>query len=410
MTLLVNRRKLILGAGSATLVGAFGQFRAFGLDFGSTFGTVLGAVGVGLFPGAAAALGGFELVRLLGNAADLAGNANNLVAQTQQLESHIDSVLNQVSTTLATVQSFVQDCDNAVHDIENLVKQLPTALVAAFDEVAARTAFARLRADTVNMAGYLHSKGSIIANHAQIQSLSEKIVNDISTVDALQQNKIQFVIQVIPGLSTWVQGYTAYNLLLAGEARGTNPWDHGVVSSIAAPRITALLDTIKNQRKAADDIDSRLPLEGGYLYTFDGTSFTKTSKAFAERYQAGEIDNGLYYTIYPEGVVHPPYLPFIPLGNPQAGDLCYLAYGPGGLRYWITAPLPNVIVPGVYPPELMAAEKAAVAYPRLMASTLKNGVALNQLSQGWQVFDTAVKSKLITGDRDTWTKLPMLTA
>src|SRR5579863_609813 len=109
MSLVINRRKLIIGAGSTVLLGALAPSQALGIDFGSVFGTVLGAVGVGLFPGAAVALGGFELVRLLGNAADLAGNANNLVTQTEQLESHIDSVLTQVSATLATVQSFVQD-------------------------------------------------------------------------------------------------------------------------------------------------------------------------------------------------------------------------------------------------------------------------------------------------------------
>jgi hypothetical protein len=265
VTLVVNRRKMIIGAGSTVLLGALGPTPAFGLDFGSVFGTVLGAAGVGLFPGAAAALGGFEVVRLLGNAADLAGNANNLVTQTQQLESHIDSVLNQVSSTLATVQSFVQDCDNALHDIENLVQQLPGALVAAFNQVAAATAFARLRGDSANMAAYLQSKGSIIANRTQIQNLSDKIVNDISTVDALQQNMVQFVIQVIPGLSTWVQGYTAYNLLLAGDARGTNPWDHQVVSAISLPRINSLLVSIKQQRSAANDIGANIPLDAGSI-------------------------------------------------------------------------------------------------------------------------------------------------
>src|SRR5579863_7214508 len=348
MSLVINRRKLIIGAGSTVLLGALAPSQALGIDLGSVFGTTLGAVGVGLFPGAAAALGGFELIRLLGNAADLAGNANNLVTQTQQLESHMDSVLNQVSTTIAIVQSFVQDCDSALHDIEKLVKQLPSALVVAFNEVAARTAFARLRADSANMAGYLHSKGSIIANHTQIQHLSEKIVDDISSVDALQQNKVQFVMQVIPGLTTWVQGYTAYNLLLAGNARGTNPWDHDVVSTIALPRITALLDAIKQQRAAEGDIESRLPLDTGDLYTFDGTKFTKTGTSFAVTYGPGEIDNGFYYAIWPEGVVPPPLPPapgvFQPMpgatlpGTPRSGDLCYLFGYQNGRRVWWQLP------------------------------------------------------------------------
>lgn len=205
MTVLINRRNFMLGAGSAALVCVFETSPARAFDFGSIFGTVLGAVGVGLFPGAAAALGGFELVRLLGNAADLAGNANNLVAQTQRLESHIDLVLNQVSATLATVQSFVQDCDNALHEIETLIKQLPSALVEAFDRTVAKTAFARLRADSANMAAYLQSKSSIVANKGRIQVLSERIVTDVSTIDALAPNMLQSLMQVVPGLATWVR-------------------------------------------------------------------------------------------------------------------------------------------------------------------------------------------------------------
>lgn len=413
MSVLMDRRKLIVGAGSTALLEGLRPSPAFGLDLGSVFGTVLGAVGVGLFPGAAAALGGFELVRLLGNAADLAGNANNLVAQTQQLETHIDTVLNQVSSTLATVQSFVQDCDNALHDIENLVQQLPGALVSAFNEVAARTAFARLRADSANMAGYLQSKGSILANRTQIQNLSEKIVNDISTVDALQQNMVQFVIQVIPGLTTWVQGYTSYNLLLAGEARGTNPWDHQVVSVIGLPRITALLNGIKQQRAAAADVDSRLPLDAGSVYTFDGTTFAKTSRTFAPKYGAGEIDSGNYYTIFPSGVTLPsaPAGAFQPsaFGIPSPGDFCFLGSNRNGVRVWWVALPPNLVPPT--PPlsaEAVAAEQAATVYPRMIASTLKNGLALDQLTEGWQGFERVVKTNLVTGDRDMWTKLPIL--
>ena len=56
MTDLVSRRELILGVGSTALLGALGQRDALALDFSSTFGAVVGSLGVGLFPGAAAAL------------------------------------------------------------------------------------------------------------------------------------------------------------------------------------------------------------------------------------------------------------------------------------------------------------------------------------------------------------------
>jgi hypothetical protein len=410
MTLAVNRRKVLLGAGSTVLLGAFGQSAAFGLDFGSVFGTVAGAVGVGLFPGAAAALGGFELIRFLGNAADLAHNANDLVAQTQQLETHIDSVLNQVSNTLAIVQSFVQDCDNAIHDIENLIKQLPANLAIAFDQAMARAAFANLQADSGIMAGYLQSKGSIIAQRTQIQDLCSRTYREITTISQMDSNDFQFLMQVIPGLTTWMQGYTAFNLLLDGNSRGINPWDHQLVKAAVLPRVSRLLDSIRQQYVTEGDVQTQLPLDSGSIYTFDGSKFTKTSQTFAERYTSGQIDNGLYYTIYPEGVVHPPGMFFPVVGSPQPGDLCYLTSFLGGVRIWLTAPPPNVISPGQYPPELLAAERAAVVYPRLMVSTLKNVVAFHQLTEGWQVFDSAVKSNLITGDRDTWSKLPMLTA
>jgi hypothetical protein len=401
--------------GSTAALATFHPLRASGFDLGSVFGTVLGAVGVGLFPGAAAALGGFQLIRFLGNAADLAGNANSLVDQTKNLESHFDSVLSQVSTTLVTINSFVQDCDAAVREIETLVKQLPGSLAVAFDAAIAKAAFGRLRGNTANMAAYLQTKGSIITNRKEIQRLSEKIVNDISTIDAVQTNSFQAVMQIIPALTTWVQGYTAYNLLQLGDQRGTNPWDHQIISSISLPRITDLIDGIKGQNKESGDIDSQLPLEAGVIYTFDGTSFARTKKKFAPKYSAGEIDNGFYYCIYPDGISPSQvFAPGVFVTQPKPGDFCYLWDLNVGVRVWVMATAPAELPPGVFQtfkiPTSAAAESAAFAYPRLMSAALKNLKALNQLTEGWQMFDNAVKSKLVNGDRDIWTKLPQLTA
>jgi hypothetical protein len=153
------------------------------------------------------------------------------------------------------------------------------------------------------------------------------------------------------------------------------------------------------------------------FYTFDGTNFTKTNKPFATRYGPGTIDSGQYYAIWPDGValpVFPQYPNFYKAGSwgtPNPGDLCFLGDQTLAGRYWIVAISQNQIGALVnLPPATLAAEQAAAVYPRLMSSALKSVLALNQLTEGWQGFDGAVKSNLITGDRDKWTKLPMLTA
>lgn len=74
MTSDFSRRRLLAGVGTTVLLSVFGEVPAYGLDLGGIFGTAGGAIGVGLFPGAAAALGGFELVKLLFNANDLVDN------------------------------------------------------------------------------------------------------------------------------------------------------------------------------------------------------------------------------------------------------------------------------------------------------------------------------------------------
>ncbi len=405
MAVEMNRRRLILSAASAALIASIEQSTARGFDFG----TVLGAVAVGMFPGAAAALGGFEVIKLIGNANDFVGNANGLVEQTKALENHIDSVLNQVSATLGTVQSFVQDCDNALHDIETLIRQLPAALAAAFDVAGAKAAFGKLTGDRANMSAYLNSTRSVIANQNHIQSLCEKIVVDISTMYALNNNMFQFVMQVIPGLTTWMQGYTAYNLCVPAGTRSINPWDHDVVSKIALPPINKLLGSIRSQSTSQSDLVG-LPLDSGYLYTFDGSVFTKTTKPFAPRFATGEIDANFYYVIWPEGVEYPQFPGPQLLLVPVAGDLCFLTPYAAGYRAWMIAP--RGVAPGPFPPppELTSAINAAMAFPRQMELKLRTTSAFNQLTEGWQLFDGAVKSQLIGGDRDGWKKMPTLTA
>lgn len=325
----------------------------------------------------------------------------------KQLEGHIDSVLSQVSDTLQTIKTFVQDCDKALNDIESLVKQLPDLLSKDFNAVAVKQALGQLQAHIALMRQYLQSRSSIHDNVETIRKLNDDLVRDINSLEVLQGNVLQFTLHAVPGITTWMQGYTAYNLTLKPDDRLQNPWDHMMVKTIAVPRFQSLLTSLKQQQKANADIDSTLPLDPGVIYTFDGTSFTKTNKTFAAIYPSGSIDNGYYYTIYPDGIAHPAGVPFFPLGNPQPGDFCLLATIPGNTRLWMTAALPNT-VPGGLTADLVAAETALVTYDRQMKLQIKDLIAFDQVSQGWQVFQDQVQSKLVVGDRDHWAKMPIL--
>jgi hypothetical protein len=414
-----DRRNLMLGAGSTALLGALPRsaVQAFSL------GDALTGLGVAVFPPAAAALAGFGLVKTV----DLVSNLDSLVDQTKNLETHIDQVLTQVSTILSTVQKFVQDADKALQEIEDLIKQLPEALVAAFDKIATQTALAKLRAAGANMSGYLHSKNSIIDNSSRIRDLCDEMVNEIIAVDTLEKNMFQFIIQTVPGLTTWMQGYTAYNLTLEPDRRLTNPWDHQVVSSYALPKFISVIQSVKGYRGSEADIASRIPLDSKVLYTFDGAKFSKADRAFAITYPIGTIDNGYYYTIWPDGVTwqgpplppQPPGAPPPRIISPQAGDFCYLIMAPE--RFWMIAPAagfilpPPPVQPGMPPPpfwpppDFAAAQRASATYPRLLSTALKTTVAFDQLTDGWQIFEKSTDANLAQGDRDLWSKMPRLT-
>lgn len=187
------------------------------------------------------------------------------------------------------------------------------------------------------------------------------------------------------------------------------------MSAISLPRINNLLQTIQQQRSTQGDIDSYLPLQPGVLYTFNGTTFTKANRSFATKYGPGQIDNGFYYVVWPEGVA--PELSFLLgprpiIGAPRPGDLCYLWDAPRAPRIWWQLPAPAIQQPPDAGPAVLAAHNVASVYPRLMASTLRNITSLNQLTDGWQLFQTAVKSNLIAdnGTKTVWTQLPTLAA
>jgi hypothetical protein len=400
-----NRRAFLLAGASALAVGGLPGpvARAF------SFGDAIKGIGVAVFPGAAAALGGFGLVQTV----NLISNLNSLVDQTKNLETHIDQVLTEVSGTLRAIQGFVQDCQRTLQDIEALIKDLPQVLASAFNAVVTRDALGKLLGDSANMSGYLNSKGAIIENRARIQDLCQAINEDIFRLATLESNALQFAMHTVPALTTWMQGYTAYNLLLDPDRRSSNPWDNQLVSALAVPKMNGIIQSIKDQRASNADLMSRVPLDQRVLYTFDGSKFAATDKPFAYEYGNAAIDNGLYYTIWPNDANwQGPTLP--PMPNPvpppprpvlQAGDFCYLV--PGALRFWATAPSSIFVMPTT-PVELVSAQRANSAFVRLLASSLKSVVAFNQLSDGWQDFEQTKNRMLVNVDKTSWAKMPRL--
>lgn len=396
----ITRRKLLADTGRVALVAALGSSCASGL---SIFG-VFPKIGGDLLSSAANALNtGWNVINIAGNVANLIKDADDLAQQTKAVEDHINSVLSQVTTTLQLVQSFVQDCDNALHDIENLVKDLPSAIDAAFQHNAAVDAFKRIRGDCTALAALLGSTDYMIQESKSIEKFWLRVAGDIAGLDAVQHNDFQFVMQAVPALTTWMQGYTVYNL--TANSRGPSPWKQPVVKDVVLPRLQTFIKSVKKQQSTVGDISSHLPLEAGSIYTFDGTTFVKSKRPFSLDYSADQIDSDFYYTIYPNNKSIPPGA----YCCPAPGDFSYLGPVINGLRFWYTAQktLTNIGPPGKATDN---AQTAAAAYPRLLTTSLKSAVALNQLSPGLEVFDGAVQSRLANDCDDIWEKLPTLQA
>jgi hypothetical protein len=407
----ITRRRMLAGSGATAALMVLSSRNARALSIGDIFG----GIGAALFPGVALGLSGFEIIKTLGNVNNLIGNVNDLVGQTQALESHIDTVITQIQGILTNVQTIVADCDQALKQVEALIAKLPAELATAFDEAAAKQAFADLQADTANMSSYLTSRASIQAESTRIQNLSEKIVRDISRIKSTQNNPILFAMQVIPALSTWVHGYTAYNMLKASGARDGNPWDHNVVKVIALPRINDLIGVVTQQRNVINNMASTVPSKNGSLYQFSGTQFAQTNLQFATSYASGQM-SGNYYVIWPGGPIPSaqtlqiaPNLITPNMVNMRAGELCYLLQGPNTLpRIWSQVQHPDVL--GMLSPENIAALNAEAAYMQISSEVLPQYVSFEQLTDGFGVFQKAVQDNLVTGDRDSWAKIPVMPA
>ena len=402
----ISRRKMLYLSASMAAAASLPGKSAMALDLGSIFGTV----GAAIFPAAALGLAGFSIIKTM-------GNANDLIAQTQQLETHIDQVVSQIQDILKTVQTIVADCAQAVQEVERLVAQLPAELSAAFNQAAATAAFANLQADAANMKGLIRTRATIKANDSHIQSLCEKMVNDISQLSATQTNPVQFAMQVAPALSVWVQGYTAYNMLLPSDGRGDSPWDHDVVQVMTLPKFNSLITSVNQQKQQIGDLGSVLPMKNGLIYQFDGSKFTKTANPFALTYAPGLL-NGPYYAIWPGqstqnlqatlgpqvGILPPHAL------DQQMNDFCYLlsSNNPGAPRIWSTLPSVEEVPQQITSPDLSAARVALLAYKSLVADAVPQYMAFQTLTDGFGVFQRSVQDNLVTDQTPSWNAAPAI--
>ncbi len=405
----ITRRNMLVGGITAGAVALLPARVATALDFG----TVFGGLGAALFPSAAFGLASFALIKTL-------GNVNGLIGQTQALESHIDDVLTQVKSILTNIQTIVADCVTVMQDIESLVANLPSELSTAINDAQARLTFANLQGDVANMSACLQSRGSIIAKQSDINALNQKIVKDISQLSSLQSNPIQFAIQVIPALSTWVHGYTALNMLVAPASRQTNPWDHDVVKVMTLPRIQNLITLVNQRKQAQSDLSSIFPMSNDLVYQFDGTNFTRTTIPFALTYPSGTM-NGNFYVIWPSSFpatsqsLGLPPTTWIPPGmlNQRYGDFCVLLDAPQGSplpRAWGTLPVPDVPgAPNGFASDIKAGLVAQAAYLKMNTSIVSQIVSFDRVTDGFGVFQDSVQANLVVGNRDSWANMPILT-
>jgi hypothetical protein len=417
--------------------------------FGDVLIGVGGAAGIaatgGFLAVAGAALLGWKTIKLMGDADDLVGDVK-LVGR------HIDQVLTEVSATLKSIDKFVKDCDTALLAIEDALKKLPGEISAAFNAAEASKELGYLRGQSANLSAYLISRSSIHANAGRIQTLCEQMVESISAYGNLEPNSFQFTMQTVPAITTWVQGYLAYNLIRKPGERDQNPWDHTIVSSTAIPRFQDVISKLSDAKPFFDQLSAQTASKIGVLY--QDTSYVpvvpfkfnepssihvlkETDIPFKWVYSRGEIDDGFYYAICP-GPRHfsiddlskmygAPYFRSPPLGvdaemvrnndNPYP-ILSYLVQDKDniGFRFWSDRPTGQTSH-GALGEWFLNDPKAADAraYITLMNSISQNiepyqqMLAFHQIADGMDGFQQTVKEQLIVGHRHEWQKMPRLT-
>lgn len=442
---MISRRTLLGELGAVALATSSTSIQAgwFGdALIGSLGGAAVIATG-GFLAIAGATLLGWKTIKLMGDADTLVGHATPVI-------DHIDNVLNEVSTTLKNIDMFVQDCDAALKNIEDTLKQLPGDISAAFNAAEAAKELGFLRGQGATLAAYLRSRSSIQRDAERIQNLCERMIKSISAYGALEQNSFQFTMQTVPAITTWVQGYLAYNVLRTPAQRDINPWDHAIVSSIVIPRFNDVILKLSNAKPYFDQLSARTVTKVGVLYqdttykpvfpyNWHNSSdhvMKETKIPFKWLYSKDEIDDGLYYAICPgpEPTVDDAYWRRYATTShrrpPIAVDakymrnrdypfplMCYLVQDRDnlGYRYWSSG-TNNLYNDDSDRNWFLNDPKAADAraFEALEDLIMTNiepyaGVlAFHRIADGLDAFRQTVKEQLIIGNRDQWLKMPKL--
>jgi hypothetical protein len=155
-----------------------------------------------------------------------------------------------------------------------------------------------------------------------------------------------------------------------------------------------------------------------YFRNVPVSSAEKSGKTFARIYQPGQPDDGFYYVVWPDEITplstNGQPMPQGSPGLPVSGMLCFLGASAPGAKLlpgtWLEAP--NRSMAGQLFPAAEAAKQAGEAYPIVLANALKRVTALNQITQGWQLFHTAVETHLRASDqlKASWHDLPVMSA
>ena len=204
----------------------------------SILGGALSVFGTG-----AAVLGGFKLVQLLSDAGHAVRNADDGVSDARALMRHLDAVLTQANVTLQSINEFVQHCtaDRALHDVEATLKNLPRDIARAIHSEDVRRELAKIKGQSANLKAAMLSRASIRRNAAYIEHLSKEMVASLMAYNELQDDAVEFTMQAVPSLTTWMHGYTAYNSLIPATSRDVPPWDHALSCCMRYRKYSAIL-------------------------------------------------------------------------------------------------------------------------------------------------------------------------
>jgi hypothetical protein len=368
---------------------------------------------------------------------ELLYNLNETVKKLPDLIKHIDKVVGEISHTLTDIRNFIQKIDDVLDDIHDVLKNLPKELGIAFDASEAKKQMGLLRGQSANMASVMVSRESIHVNARYIEDLSRRMVETISTYSAMEINGLQFTMQVLPALSIWVTGYTAYNALRKPKERDINPWEHQMVVSAAA-RVISVIEDIRKAKREVTQRESAYAVKVGVVYKYDETAnrFIETSIPYKRTYKPGEIDSGHYYCLCPrsasasepiryDGHRTPPRLFDTPSAtSPDFDDiidgLSYLVQDKEGVgyRYWggdLAYPDRSNSDSEAYQwyaSDPNAADLRALtnltSRVRLQSEEYGKIIAIRQLAHGIDDFEKSVRANLMQRGRTKWQKMPVI--